>query len=139
MKKIVLLLPLLFLGCTTLALNPQSGSDWIQIGPLFDASKDDVTVFVSKDEITRPYGYVGVQTIKNLKPQRDMMQSALALIKKSAKKHGGDAVIVGQYFDEDGGTGLITMSGHVIKYVDNLTDKDKLALEEYKVLGAVTK
>lgn len=128
-------LALLLVGCATLE---QSNLDWIPIGPDFPATKaKDVEIVGSKSEITRPYGNLGLLRIKNLKPDRDVLKMGVEKGRRFVASKGADAMLIGQYNSaEDGATDpRVTLIIYAIKYVDNLTEEDEKAIEDFKVLG----
>lgn len=137
MKKLVLLLPLFLLACVSLTKLTQGDLRWIQIGPLFEPYKGTVAVFTSKEEITQAYGYVGVGRIDGLARTRDSLLGAIERLKKAAAARGAEAVIISQLVDEENAAAGVSVSAHAIKYASNLTEADKAAIEEYKVLGAL--
>ena len=128
-------LALLLVGCATLE---QSNLDWIPIGPDFPATKaKDVEIVGSKSEITRPYGNLGLLRIKNLKPDRAVLKMGVEKGRRFVASKGADAMLIGQYNSaEDGATDpRVTLIIYAIKYVDNLTEEDEKAIEDFKVLG----
>ena len=128
-------LALWLVGCATLE---QSNLDWIPIGPDFPATKaKDVEIVGSKSEITRPYGNLGLLRIKNLKPDRDVLKMGVEKGRRFVAGKGADAMLIGQYNSaEDGATDpRVTLIIYAIKYVDNLTEEDEKAIEDFKVLG----
>ncbi len=137
MKKFLAwgLCALLVTGCATLE---QSNLDWIPIGPDFPATKaKNVEIVGSKSEITRPYGNLGLLRIKNLKPDRDVLKMGVEKGRRFVASKGADAMLIGQYNSaEDGATDpRVTLIIYAIKYVDNLTEEDEKAIEDFKVLG----
>ena len=128
-------IPLLLAGCATLE---QSNLDWIPIGPDFPATKaKNVEIVGSKSEITRPYGNLGLLRIKNLQPDRDVLKMGVEKGRRFVASKGADAMLIGQYNSaEDGATDpRVTLIIYAIKYVDNLTEEDEKAIEDFKVLG----
>ena len=126
---------LLLGGCATLE---QSNLDWIAIGPDFPPTKaKQVEILGSKGEITRPYGNLGLLRIKNLKPDRDVLKMGVEKGRRFVASKGADAMLIGQYNSaEDGATDpRVTLIIYAIKYVDQLTEKDQKAIEDFKVLG----
>jgi len=137
MKKLGIILTGVFLlaGCATM---DQGNVDWIPIGPEFPATKaKDIEIIRGREDITRPYGNLGLLRIKNLKPQRESLLMGVEKGKKFAASKGADAIQVGQYNSaEDGATDpRITLIIYAIKYVDHLTEKDEKAIEDFKVIG----
>ena len=139
MKKLrgILCLGVLLAGCVTLQ---QSNVDWIPIGPEFPATKaKDIEIIGGRQGVTRPYGNLGLLRIHNLRPDRDSLLMGIEKGKKIAASKGADAIQVGQYNSaEDGATDPhVTLIIYAIKYVDNLTEQDKKAIEDFKVLGLI--
>lgn len=136
MKKLGLVTAgLLLAGCATLEMN---NLDWIPIGPDFPPTKaKNVEIIGSKSDITRPYGNLGLLRIKNLQPTRDNLKMGVEKGRKFVASKGGDAMLIGQYNSaEDGASNpRVTLIIYAIKYVDNLSEEDEKAIEDFKVLG----
>lgn len=136
MKKLGLLAAgLLLAGCATLEMN---NLDWIPIGPDFPPTKaKNVEIIGSKRDITRPYGNLGLLRIKNLQPTRDNLKMGVEKGRKFVASKGADAMLIGQYNSaEDGASNpRVTLIIYAIKYVDNLSEEDEKAIEDFKVLG----
>lgn len=136
MKKLGLLAAgLLLAGCATLEMN---NLDWIPIGPDFPPTKaKNVEIIGSKSDITRPYGNLGLLRIKNLQPTRDNLKMGVDKGRKFVASKGADAMLIGQYNSaEDGASNpRVTLIIYAIKYVDNLSEEDEKAIEDFKVLG----
>ena len=136
MKKLGLVAAgLLLAGCATLEM---SNLDWIPIGPDFPPTKaKNVEIIGSKSDITRPYGNLGLLRIKNLQPTRDTLKMGVEKGRKFVASKGADAMLIGQYNSaEDGASNpRVTLIIYAIKYVDNLSEEDEKAIEDFKVLG----
>lgn len=136
MKKLGLVAAgLLLAGCATLEMN---NLDWIPIGPDFPPTKaKNVEIIGSKSDITRPYGNLGLLRIKNLQPTRDNLKMGVDKGRKFVASKGADAMLIGQYNSaEDGASNpRVTLIIYAIKYVDNLSEEDEKAIEDFKVLG----
>lgn len=136
MKKLGLVAAgLLLAGCATLEMN---NLDWIPIGPDFPPAKaKNVEIIGSKSDITRPYGNLGLLRIKNLQPTRDNLKMGVEKGRKFVASKGADAMLIGQYNSaEDGASNpRVTLIIYAIKYVDNLSEEDEKAIEDFKVLG----
>ncbi len=133
--KALLGLGVLLAGCATLDTNTV---DWIPVGPEFPPTKvKDLQIISGRQDVTRPYGNLGLLRIKNLHPDKDSLLMGVEKGKKIAASKGADAIQIGQYSTaEDGATDAhVTLIIYAIKYVDNLTEADKKAIEDYKVLG----
>ena len=125
----------LLAGCATLE---QTNVDWIAIGPEFPPTKaKDIAIIGGREDVTRPYGNLGLLRIKNLKPQRDSLLMGIEKGKKIAASKGADAIQIGQYNSaEDGASDpRITLIIYAIKYVDNLSEEDEKAIEDFRVIG----
>jgi hypothetical protein len=112
--------------------------DWIPIGPDFPPTKaKNVEIIGSKSDITRPYGNLGLLRIKNLQPTRDNLKMGVEKGRKFVASKGADAMLIGQYNSaEDGASNpRVTLIIYAIKYVDNLSEEDEKAIEDFKVLG----
>lgn len=126
---------LLAAGCATLQ---QVDTDWIPIGPEFPATKaKDVQIVSGRQDITRPYGNLGLLRIKNIKPDRDNILMGIEKGRKIAASKGADAIQINQYnsAEDDAAEPRITLIIYAIKYVDNLTPEDEKAIEAFEVLG----
>lgn len=137
MKKLSFLTGIcLFLtACATL---DQTNVDWIAIGPDFPPTKaKEVEIVSGREDVSRPYGNLGLLRIKNLKPDRQTLLMGVEKGRKIAASKGADAIQIGQYNSaEDGATDpRVTLIIYAIKYVDNLTEEDEKAIEDFKVLG----
>lgn len=135
LKWIIMTAGILLTGCATLN---QSNVDWIPIGPEFPATKaKDIQIIGGREDVTRPYGNLGLLRIKNLKPQRDSLRMGVEKGKRIAASKGADAIQIGQYSNAEEGVSdpRVTLIIYAIKYVDNLTEKDEKAIEDFKVIG----
>lgn len=134
--KFLALAGVLFLaGCATLQ---QADADWIPIGPDFPPTKaKDIQLVSSRQDVTRPYGNLGLLRIKNIKPDRENILMGIEKGRRIAASKGADAMQVNQYnsAEDDAADPRITLIIYVIKYVDNLTPEDQKAIEEFEVLG----
>ncbi len=125
----------LLIGCATL---DTSSLDWIPIGPEFSPAKvQNLEVIASAQEITKPYGNIGLLRIKNLKPDREVLKMGVEKGKKFAASKGADAILLGQYNSASDGAAdpRVTLIIYAIKYLDTVNDKDIKAMEEFEVLG----
>lgn len=125
----------LFSACATL---DQTNVDWIPIGPDFPPAKaKDVEIISGREDVTRPYGNLGLLRIKNLRTDRDTLLMGIEKGRKIAASKGADAIQIGQYNSaEDGATDpRVTLIIYAIKYVDKLSEADEKAIEDFKVLG----
>ena len=132
---LLVLTGILLAGCATLE---QSNVDWIAIGPEFPPTKaKDIAIIGGREDVKRPYGNLGLLRIKNLKPQRDSLLMGVEKGKKIAASKGADAIQIGQYNSaEDGATDpRVTLIIYAIKYVDNLTEEEEKAIEDFRVIG----
>lgn len=136
MKKTIILAALILTGAC--ASVQQANMDWIPIGPDFPASKAaNVQVLADKDAIRRPYGNLGLLRIKNLETNRDSLKRGVEKGRRFAASKGADAILLGQYNSAEDGAPVpkVTLIIYAIKYVDNLTEADKKAIEDFEVLG----
>ena len=128
---------LTLVGCATLS---QADTDWIPVGPDFPPTKpQDIEVVSGRQDVTRPYGNLGMLRIKNIKPDRDSLLMGIEKGRKILASKGADAMQVNQYNSaEDGATDpRVMLIIYAIKYVDNLTEEDKAAIKNFEVLGVV--
>ena len=126
---------LLLAGCATLQ---QADTDWIPIGPEFPPTKaKDIQIISGRQDVTRPYGNLGLLRIKGIKPDRENILMGVEKGRKIAASKGADAIQVNQYnsAEDDAADPRITLIIYAIKYVDNLTPEDQKAIEEFEVLG----
>ncbi len=126
---------LLLVGCATLQ---QADTDWIPIGPEFPPTKaKDIEIVSGRQDVTRPYGNLGLLRVKNVKPDRENILMGIEKGRKIAASKGADAIQLNQYnsAEDDAADPRITLIIYAIKYVDNLTPQDKKAIEEFQVLG----
>ena len=138
MKKFVIL-PLGFLlgACATLS---QANLDWIPIGPEFSKNQAANVYFLTdKNQITRPYGNLGLLRIKNLDPDRDTLKRGVEKGRSYVAAKGADAMFLGQYNSaEDGAANpKVTLIIYAIKYVDDLDEADLKAMEDFEIEGAI--
>ena len=135
LKGFALLSVLLLTGCAVLQ---QMDSDWIPVGPDFPPTKaKDIEVIRGRQDITRPYGNLGLLRIKNIRPDRDNILMGIEKARKIAASKGADAIQLNQYnsAEDEAADPRITLIVYAIKYVDNLTPEDQKAIEEFEVLG----
>jgi len=134
-KWFMLVSILLLAGCAALQ---QVDADWIPIGPEFPPTKaKDIQVVRGRQDVTRPYGNLGLLRIKNIKPDRDSLLMGITKARRIAASKGADAIQINQYnsAEDDAAEPRITLIIYAIKYVDNLTPEDEKAIEEFEVLG----
>lgn len=137
-KGIYLLLLSSALGaCATLT---QSNMDWIDIGPTFPKTDPErVEILTTAQEITRPYGNIGLLRIYNLPADRDLLRREVKRGRKYVASKGADAMLLGQYNSAEDGDmhPKVTLIMYAIKYGDNLTEADMKALQNYELEGAL--
>ena len=139
MKKIIFAM----LGCLTLAACAtlsHANMDWIPIGPEFPAKKAaDVEIFTNANDITHPYGNIGLLRVRNLDADRDILKSGVQQARKFVAAKGADAMYLGQYSSaEDGASDpKVTLIIYALKYGDNLTEADFKAMEDFEIEGAL--
>lgn len=137
MKKILFLM-FACIGLGACATLDQTNVDWIAIGPDFPPTKaKDVEIIGGREDVSRPYGNLGLLRIKNLKPDRQTLLMGVEKGRKIAASKGADAIQIGQYNSAEDGASepRVTLIIYAIKYVDNLTEEDEKAIEDFKVLG----
>ena len=103
MKKRIFLSALLFLlsGCATL---DHVNMDWIAIGPDFPPNKSGkVELVTGREDITRPYGNLGLLRIKNVDPDRESLRRGAERGRKFVASKGADAMLLGQYNSAEDG------------------------------------
>lgn len=140
MKK-CLLLALIAISLTACVVA-QGKEDYIPVGPqdLSVTVKDskDLPVFTNVTQITRPWGNIGVQRVKNLPNDQKIIQSYIDKFKNFAAEHGGDAIIIKQYFDEDAANKRpINLATNIVKYLDNLPEEDKQKIVTFAQTAAM--
>ena len=139
MRKLFLIGMGMFLlaGCATLR---QMDTDWIPIGPEFPPTKpQDVEVISGRQDVTHPYGNLGLLRIKNLKPDRDTLLMGVEKARKIVASKGANAMQINQYnsAEDDAAEPRVTLIIYAIKYVDNLTEEDEKIIKNFEVLGMV--
>lgn len=137
MKKILLFVA----GCLLLsacASMQTANIDWIPIGPEFPPTKaKSIEVISDRSEVKRPYGILGLCRLMNLSPDRETLRMGVERGRKFIATKGADGMIIIPYNSaEDGDPNpRVTLSIYAIKYVDQLTEEDKKAMEDFEVLG----
>ena len=127
MKKYIFLALTLFSlsACTYI----QGRGDYIPVGPqnLSTKFKDgkDLPIFTHVTQITRPWANIGLQRIKNLPNNPKVIEENILYMKDFAAKHGADAILIKQYFDENERQRPITLATNLVKYLDDLTKEDE--------------
>lgn len=140
MKK-CLLLALIAISLTACVVA-QGKEDYIPVGPqdLTVTVKDgkDLPVFTNVTQITRPWGNIGVQRVKFLPNDQKIIDSYIEKFKNFAAAHGGDAIIIKQYFDEDSANKRpINLATNIVKYLDNLPEEDKQKITTFAQTAAM--
>ena len=142
MKKYLVLSLVLFslTACATM----QGKEDYIPIGPqnLSVQVKDgkDLPVFTSVTQITRPWGNIGVQRIKNLPNDPKIIQAAVLKMQHFAAARGADALLIKQYYNEDTQSRRpITLATNIVKYLDNLTEEDEAKITQFAQTAALSR
>lgn len=131
MKK-YLFLTLIALTLTACVVA-QGKEDYIPVGPQNLPVKykegKDLPVFTNVTQITRPWANIGMQRMKNLPNDPKVINATIEKFQNFAAAHGGDAILIKQYFDEDAPKrNPITLATNIVKYLDNLTE------DEYKTI-----
>lgn len=127
MKKYLLLA--FILSSLVACVSMQGKEDYIPIGPqnLSVQVKDgkDLPIFTHVTQITRPWSNIGIQRIKNLPNDPNVIEASILRLQNFAAAHGADALLIKQYFDQDNKNGRpITLATNLVKYLDNLTEED---------------
>ena len=140
MKK-YLFLTLVLLSLTACA-NLQGREDYIPIGPqnLSVQVKDgkDLPVFTNVNQITRPWGNIGIQRIKDLPNDPKIIESCILRMQNSAAARGADALLIKQYFDEDSSNGRpVSLATNLVKYLDNLNEEDTKKITQFAKIAAL--
>ena len=127
MKKYFLLTVALFslTACTSM----QGKEDYIPIGPqnlsIQVQNGKDLPIFTNVTQITRPWANIGIQRIKHLPNDPQIIESSLLRLQNFAAAHGANALLIKQYFDENNTNGRpITLATNLVKYLDNLSEED---------------
>lgn len=134
MKKLCFALCIALMGCATMQT---SSFDWIAIGPEFSPTKvQDIEVIGNVEDITRPYGNIGLLRIKNLKPDRETIKMGIEKGKKFVATKGANAILLGQYNSASEGEvdPRITLIMYAVKYMDTINEKDMQAMENFEEL-----
>ncbi|WP_424244844.1 hypothetical protein Dip510_002117 [Elusimicrobium posterum] len=135
-KKITLLLLVASLAaCASFGTKEVS---WIPTGPTFKA-KDPKTVevYASREDIKRPFDNLGMARVHEVRRTRTDLKAALDKIVKIAAERGADGVLVQNYSDEELKVDTIMVVGYPFKYLDNLTEEDKAAVQEFLMFGVL--
>ena len=127
MKKYLLLTVVLFslTACTSM----QGKEDYIPVGPqnlsINVQNGKDLPIFTNVNQITRPWSNIGIQRIKHLPNDPQIIENSILKLQNFAAAHGADALLIKQYFDENDTNGRpITLATNLVKYLDNLSEED---------------
>ncbi|MDR0734285.1 MAG: hypothetical protein LBG16_00940 [Elusimicrobiota bacterium] len=119
-------------GCVSLA----GSYSYIPIGPqdltrtVGDGKK--MPVFITREEIKRPWAALGLMRVKNLPYKHDVIRQETERLKAEAAKKGADALIINQYIEENSHNAYpVTLAAYLVKYLDNLSDEDKIKVQEF--------
>ena len=142
MKKYLVLT--ILLGSLTACLSMQGKEDYIPVGPqnlsVQVKNGKDLPIFTNVTQITRPWANIGVQRIKNLPNDPKVIQEAILKFQNFAAAHGGDALLIKQYYDEDNrNRHPVTLATNIVKYLDNLTEEDAEKIVQFSKLAALSK
>jgi len=134
MKK-YLLLTLIALTLTACVVA-QGKEDYIPVGPqnlsIQVKEAKNLPVFTNVTQITRPWANIGVQRMKNLPNDPKVIDATIEKFKVFAAEHGGDAILIKQYFDEDAGNrNPINLATNIVKYLDNLSEEDEQKITQF--------
>ena len=141
--KRYLLLTLVICSLTACVVT-QGKEDYIPVGPqnLSVQIKDgkDLPIFTNVTQITRPWANIGVQRVKNLPNDPKVIQNAILKFQNFAAAHGGDALLIKQYYDEDAKNRRpITLATNIVKYLDNLTEEDDQKITQFARTAALNR
>ena len=139
--KNYLLLTLIALSLTACVVA-QGKEDYIPVGPqnLSVQIKEgkDMPIFTNVTQIKRPWANIGVQRMKNLPNDPKAINATILKFQNFAAAHGGDALLIKQYYDEDSRNRRpITLATNIVKYLDNLTVEDDQKITEFARTAAM--
>ncbi len=140
MKKYLFLT--LLISSLTACVNLQGREDFIPIGPqnLSVQVKEgkDIPVFTNVNQITRPWGNLGIHRIKDLPNDQKIIESKIAHMQNFAAAHGADALLIKQYFDEESNSKYpVTLATNLVKYLDNLNEEDTQKITQFAKIAAL--
>ena len=140
MKKYLFLTFILF--SLSACVSMQGKEDYIPLGPqnLSVQVKDgkDLPVFTHVNQITRPWGNIGIQRIKNLPNDPKIIEETVLRMQNFAAAHGADALLIKQYFDEDDTTKRpISFATNLVKYLDDLNEEDTAKITQFAKTAAL--
>ena len=133
--KNVLFLTLIALTFTACVVA-QGKEDYIPVGPqnLSIQYKEgkDLPVYTDVTQITRPWANIGVQRVKYLPNNPKVIQAHILKFQDFAAAHGGDAIIIKRYVDEDAPNNRsVNLATNIVKYVDKLSEEDYQKITEF--------
>ena len=142
MKKYLVLT--ILLSSLTACLSMQGKEDYIPVGPqnlsVQVKNGKDLPIFTNVTQITHPWANIGVQRIKNLPNDPEVIKKAILKFQNFAAAHGGDALLIKQYYDEDNrNRHPVTLATNIVKYLDNLTEEDAEKIVQFSKLAALSK
>ena len=140
MKNYILLTLIAF--SLTACVVAQGKEDYIPGGPqnLSVQIKDgkDMPIFTNVSQIKRYWANIGVQRMKNLPNDPKVIQATILKFQNFAAEHGGDALLIKQYYDEDvRNRRPITIATNIVKYLDNLSEEDEKKITEFAKTAAM--
>ncbi|HUT86420.1 MAG TPA: hypothetical protein VMW66_06270 [Elusimicrobiales bacterium] len=129
--------------CVGCMAHRQQKADWISLGPVFNPVKaETVEVFKSGKKIKRASAVVGVIKSGYIDASNEKaIETEITKIIALAAQHGANAIILRRmdvmedatYADKKlVETPHIYLYAKALKYVDNLTQEDKNAIEEWE-------
>jgi len=139
--KNYLLLTLIALSLTACVIA-QGKEDYIPVGPqnlsVQIKNGKDMPIFTNVTQITRPWANIGVQRMKNLPNDPKAISATILKFQNFAAAHGGDALLIKQYYDEEAKNRRpITLATNIVKYLDNLTPEDDAKITEFAKTAAM--
>lgn len=138
MKK--LLLPLFALCLLCACASVMTNTDYIPMGPdglsvqVTEASK--MPVFTYLKDIKEPWAPIGMYRIKALPDDESVLKAEILKIKKAAAAKGANAIILNQFYDDAAAQEghPITLAAYFVKYASEVTEEDKVKIQEYAEL-----
>jgi hypothetical protein len=125
-------------GCA--ALN--GTYSYIPIGPqnlsvqITDAKQ--IPVYITRGDIKRPWGAIGLIRVKNLPNDRAMIARERDRIKTAAAGKGAQAIILNQYFEEEAGNAYpVTMAAYLVRFLDDVSPQDQQRIQDFATEAAI--
>lgn len=118
--------------------------DYIEIGPqnlsVQVTSPKDMPLILNSEQITKPWGSIGLLRIKDLPNDRKVIEDKIEYMKKFAAAHGAQALLIRRYFDEEAATDKpVSLAAHLVRYFDQVSKEDKEKMDEFAQVAAMEK